>query len=72
MGTPSPPPPPPPHYQLLERGSARLGRVKKLCISMLFLAKKIHSNKIWFSLAPKKRFVPSSSPGNLSGDEFGV
>ena len=27
---PSPsPPPPPPHYQLLERGSARLGRVKK-------------------------------------------
>ena len=27
---PSPPPsPPPPYYQLLKRGSARLGRVKK-------------------------------------------
>ena len=25
----SPSPPPPPYYQLLERGSARLGRVKK-------------------------------------------
>ena len=28
--SPSPsPPPPPPYYQLLKRGSARLGRVKK-------------------------------------------
>ena len=27
--SPSPSPPPPPYYQLLERGSARLGRVKK-------------------------------------------
>ena len=26
--SPSPPPSPPPYYQLLERGSARLGRVK--------------------------------------------
>ena len=28
--SPPPSPPPPPYYQLLERGSARLGRVKNL------------------------------------------
>ena len=34
--SPSPsPPPPPPYYQLLERGSARLGRVKNgICFSL--------------------------------------
>ena len=30
-----PPPPPPPYYQLLERGSARLGRVKKMTLYFL-------------------------------------
>ena len=32
-----PPPPPPPYYQLLERGSARLGRVKKERVKMYLI-----------------------------------
>ena len=30
-------PPPPPYYQLLERNSARLGRVKKVVLTAFFL-----------------------------------
>ena len=45
--SPSPPshsPSPSPYYQLLERGSARLGRVKKCCYNGKSVC-KLHSQK---------------------------